>query len=81
MIYWFSLWTMQASSSHKIEAFTTFHQMSIPQLLFLVTTSSIVSIGTMEKISSIIRALFKFGKKPIKTRRWGQKWDFGRSPF
>ena len=30
MISWFLLWTMQASSSHKIEAFTTFDLMIIP---------------------------------------------------
>ena len=30
MIYWFLLWNMQASSSHKIESFTTFHLMIIP---------------------------------------------------
>ena len=31
-----------------------------------MTTESIVSIGTMEKISSIIRALVKFGKSQSK---------------
>ena len=54
MIYWFLLWNMQASSSHKIESFTTFHLMIIPYLLLLVTSTSVLSIRTMENFSNII---------------------------